>query len=338
VRSNPYYRGPVTDHFDGQRFYNPGEPVTDRSVHEVLRWQRASPKNAWPTKIDVQQIVPASRVDELTVTMIGHATVLIQIAGLNLLTDPVWSDRASPFHLVGPKRVAVPGIALTDLPPIDVILLSHNHFDHFDVQTLRKLKAGHSPLFVTPLGNDVLIRRYLPDARIETGDWGDFVSIGKNTEIHIVPANHWSGRSLHDRRMALWSGFMVRTAGRLIYFAGDTGYGTGRIFRNMRRQFGSPDLAILPCGAYDPRWFMATQHVDPEEAIQIMCDLDADKVLGMHWGVFKLTDEAWNDPAIRLSKELEARKNNSTRFQPMLPGQVAHISLCDARHQPEKRD
>lgn len=326
MRSNPYYRGPVTDHFDGHRFYNPGEPATDRSVHEVLRWLRASPINSWPKQIDVQQVVPASRVDAFTVTMVGHATVLIQIAGLNLLTDPVWSDRASPFHFVGPKRVAAPGIALNDLPPINVILLSHNHYDHFDVQTLRKLSARHSPLFVTPLGNDVLIRRYLPNARVQTGDWGDFVSINQSAEIHIVPANHWSGRTSGDRRMALWCGFMVRAAGKLIYFAGDTGYGTGRIFRNMRQQFGSPDLAILPCGAYDPRWFMAPQHVDPEEAIQIMCDLDANKVLGMHWGVFKLTDEAWNDPAIRLTTELEARGIISTRFQTMLPGNVAHIS------------
>lgn len=325
-RSNPYHHGPVTDHFDGLRFFNPGEPETDRSFREVLRWRRTAPNHPWSQRIEVRQVEPERSVDELTVTMVGHATVLIQIAGLNLLTDPVWSDRASPFQFAGPKRVAAPGVTLSDLPPIHAILLSHNHYDHLDIRTLRELDARYSPLIVTPLGNDAIIRRHLPEARVETGDWGDVVSIGQGAEIHIVPANHWSSRGLRDRRMALWAGFMIRVTGKLIYFAGDTGYGTGAIFRNMRQQFGSPDLAILPIGAYDPRWFMAAQHVDPEEAIQIMFDLNARIALGMHWGVFKLTDETRDNPVSRLSAGLAAYGVAPSRFRAMLPGDVACIT------------
>ena len=171
AQSNPYHRGPVTDHFDGLRFFNPGEPDTDRGPRDVLRWRRAAPKNAWPQQIEVQPVVPERRTDALTVTMVGHATVLIQIAGLNLLTDPVWSARASPVRFVGPKRVMAPGVQLHDLPPIDAILLSHNHYDHLDIRTLRELNGHHAPLIVTPLGNDAIIRRHLPEAHIEMGDW-----------------------------------------------------------------------------------------------------------------------------------------------------------------------
>ncbi|MGI4745073.1 MAG: MBL fold metallo-hydrolase [Janthinobacterium lividum] len=316
----------MTDHFDGLRFFNPGEPDTDRGPRDVLRWRRAAPNHPWPQRIKVEPVVPERRVDTLTVTMVGHATVLIQIAGLNLLTDPIWSDRASPFQFAGPKRVAAPGVQLRDLPPVDAILLSHNHYDHLDISTLRRLDDLHSPLIVTPLGNDAIIRRHLPKARVGTGDWGDVISIGQHADIHIVPANHWSSRGLRDRRMALWGGFMIRVSGKLIYFAGDTGYGTGAIFRRMRQQFGSPDLAILPIGAYDPRWFMAAQHVDPEEAIQIMCDLDAGMALGMHWGVFKLTDEMRDDPVSRLAAGLAARGIAPRRFEAMRPGDVARIS------------
>ncbi|MGA1799042.1 MBL fold metallo-hydrolase [Sphingomonas sp. 4RDLI-65] len=326
ARSNPYYNGPRSDHFDGLRFFNPGEPDTDRGLRDVLRWRRAAPDHRWPQVVEVVPVIPEQRMEPLTVTMVGHATMLIQVAGLNLLTDPVWSDRASPFQFAGPKRVTAPGIRMDDLPPIDVILLSHNHYDHLDIATLRELETRHSPRIVTPLGNDAIIKRHIPQARIETGDWGDAISLGQNTDIHIVRANHWSSRGLNDRRMALWGGFMIRVGGTLIYFAGDTGYGTGAIFRDLRQRFGSPDLAILPIGAYDPRWFMAAQHVDPEEAIQILCDLDARQALGMHWGVFKLTDETRDAPENRLAAGLAARGIAPRRFKAMRPGDEVRIA------------
>lgn len=325
-RSNPYYDGPATSHFDGVRFFNPGEPDTDRSLLDVMRWRMTSPKQSWPAVVPVQPARPAERSQELVATMVGHATVLIQVAGLNLLTDPVWSDRASPLSFAGPRRVAAPGVALDDLPPIDAILLSHNHYDHLDIRTLRALEERHAPIVVTPLGNDAIIRRHMSGARIMTGDWGDVAAVRPDCEVHIVPANHWSSRGPSDRRMALWGGFMVRVAGKLIYFAGDTGYGTGDIFRTLRLKFGPPDLAILPIGAYDPRWFMAAQHVNPEEAIQILCDLEAVRAIGMHWGVFRMTDEPWDDPIQRLTVGLAAKGIDASRFQAMLPGDVMRMA------------
>lgn len=324
---NPYYQGPVTDHFDGTRFLNPsGEPETDRSFGDLLRWRRTAPNNPWPSSVEVVSVAPDTRVDGLRVTMVGHATLLIQIGGLNILTDPVWSDRASPLSFAGPKRVTSPGIELGDLPQIDAILLSHNHYDHLDMATLRALHARHDPLIITPLGNDVIIHNKLPTARVESGDWGDHFDIGPGAQAHIVPALHWSSRGPRDRRMALWGGFMIEAAGKLVYFAGDTGYGTGDIFRAIRARFGVIDLAILPIGAYDPRWFMAAQHCNPEEAIQIFDDLGAKAAVGMHWGTFKLTDESRKDPESRLAAELAVRGIEPARFVAMHPADVADFS------------
>lgn len=320
---NRYYQGPLSDHFDGIRFLNPaGEPETDRSFGDMLKWRRTAADNRWPVSVDVVPVVPDDRVDGLRVTMVGHATLLIQVGGLNMLTDPVWSDRASPFAFAGPKRVTSPGIALEKLPPIDAVLLSHNHYDHLDAATLRALHARHDPLIVTPLGNDAILGRHLPTARIVTGDWGDRLDIVPGAHAHIVPALHWSSRGLRDRRMALWGGFMIEAAGRLVYFAGDTGYGTGAIFRDIGARFGPVDLAILPIGAYDPRWFMAAQHCDPEEAIQIMLDVRAKMAVGMHWGTFKLTDEPRADPAHRLAAGLLARGIEPGRFPALHPADV----------------
>jgi len=320
---NRYYQGPVSDHFDGLRFFNPGEPDTDRSLGEVLRWKRAVPDNPWPASIPVTPVIPDVRVDTLRVTMVGHATLLIQLAGLNILTDPVWSDRASPLAFAGPRRVTAPGIRLDDLPPIDAILLSHNHYDHLDIATLRALHRRHAPLIVTALGNESIVRRHIADARMLAGDWGEQFEIAPDAQVDIVPATHWSSRGLGDRRMALWCGFMLRAGGRLVYFAGDTGYGTGRIFRDMRQRFGPVDLALIPIGAYDPRWFMAAQHTDPEEAIRIMRDLEARAAVGIHWGTFKLTDEPREEPAQRLVAGLAAQGLDRGTFVALSPAEVA---------------
>ncbi len=315
-----YYQGPPSDHFDGTRFFNPGHATTDRGLGQVLRWKLREKAAAWPRSVAVTPNVPEPHIAGLSVTAVGHATLLIQIAGRNILTDPLWSERASPSQLVGPRRVTAPGIAFDKLPPIDTVLLSHNHYDHLDIATLRRLVAVHRPLIVTPLGNDAIVRRAVPAARIATGDWGDRFELGGGAEVHIVPAQHWSARGIGDRRMALWGGFMLRSGGTQVYFAGDTGYGDGAIFRAMHRRYGAPDLALIPIGAYAPRWFMAAQHVDPEEAVRIMLDMEAKRAIGIHWGTFQLTDEARDAPLIALQESLAKHGIDPVRFQAAIPG------------------
>ncbi len=317
---NDYYDGPISDHFDGVRFFNPGHPDTDRSLGDMLRWKLREKAARWPKSVPGRQVVPDARVEGLRITMVGHATLLIQAAGLNVLTDPLWSDRASPVGFAGPRRVTPLGIAFADLPPIDVVLLSHNHYDHLDVATLKRLHVAHRPLIVTPLGNDAIVRRAVPDARLVTGDWGDRIVPAKGAEIHIVPAHHWSARGTGDRRMALWCGFMLRTRAGLVYFAGDTGYGDGAIFRSMRDRYGPTDVALLPIGAYAPRWFMAAQHTNPEEAVRIMTDLEARQAIGIHWGSFQLTDEDREEPPALLSRALGERGMEAQRFPAAKPG------------------
>jgi L-ascorbate metabolism protein UlaG (beta-lactamase superfamily) len=319
---NPYYHGPVSDHFDGLRFFNPDHPDTDRSLRQMLQWKLGEKAADWPSAVPGRQAVPDARVDGLRITMVGHATLLIQAAGLNLLTDPVWSDRSSPVSFAGPRRVTPPGIAFESLPPIDAVLLSHNHYDHLDIATLRHLHAAHDPLIVTPLGNDAIVRKAIPQARLLTGDWGDRLPLAGGAEVHIVPAYHWSARGMGDRRMALWGGFMLRTRAGLVYFAGDTGYGDGAIFRAMRQTYGAVDVALLPIGAYAPRWFMADQHTDPDDAVRILLDLDARHAVGIHWGSFQLTDEAREEPRDLLHRALRERSIDPGRFPAALPGDV----------------
>lgn len=322
AKRNPYHQGPPAHNYDGLRFFNPGEPETDRTLRQLLRWKLAGAAAAWPKQVAVEPAVPDARVCGLRVTMVGHATLLIQAAGLNILTDPVWSPRASPLSFAGPRRVTAPGIAFDDLPKIDAVLLSHNHYDHLDIATLRRLHERDAPLIVTPLGNDVIVRRHIGTARVVSGDWGDRFDIGGDAEAHIVPANHWSSRRPSDRRMALWCGFMLRTPAGLLYFAGDSGYGSGRIFRAMRERFGRPDLALLPIGAYAPEWFMSAQHCDPEGAVRILLDLEARHALGIHWGTFQLTDEGRDEPARRLGAALAGVGIEAARFRAAVPAMV----------------
>jgi L-ascorbate metabolism protein UlaG (beta-lactamase superfamily) len=257
----------------------------------------------------------------------------LQIAGLNILTDPVWSARASPFSFLGPRRVNPPGIRFEDLPPIDLILLSHNHYDHLDGITLARLKTRHDPLVITPLGNDAIIRRYAPEMRVETRDWGDRLEVAEGCAVHLEPAHHWSARGTRDRRMALWSAFAITTAAGNIYHIGDTGFHGGRNYRLAAQRHGGFRLAILPIGAYEPRWFMEAQHQNPEEAVAGMQLANAAYAAGHHWGTFHLTNEPIAEPQERLRKALDSAGMAPDRFRPLQPGEVWDVpeprGFCD---------
>jgi len=253
---------------------------------------------------------------------VGHASFLIQTAGLNILLDPVWSQRASPFRSIGPKRVNDPGIAFTDLPPIDVVLVSHGHYDHLDVVTLSRLVTAHRPRVVTPLGNDTIMRNHDSAIAAEAHDWNDRVDLGAGVAVTLVPTQHWSARNLSDRNMSLWASFVIETPSGRVYFVADSGYGDGRNFRNTREQHGPLRLAILPIGAYEPRWFMRDQHMNPAESVQAFIDCSADLALAHHHGTFQLTDEAIDAPPLALADALRLAGIPAERFRVLRPGQV----------------
>lgn len=314
-----YYTGPVTDHYDGERFFDSDAPATNKGLAPFLRWQLSGNKAAWPTQVLVTPAKPAARVegDAMVVTAVGHASVLVQTAGLNILTDPVWSDRVSPFSFAGPKRVRAPGIAFADLPKIDLVLVSHNHYDHLDLDTLERLWKRDRPVIVTPLGNAALMARrgIVAFAR----DWNETIEVADGVSVAVERVQHWSSRWGADRNRALWGGFTVTTPAGRIYFAGDCGYSAA--FKATGAARGPFRLALLPVGAYEPRWFMKPQHMNPAEAVQAFSDLRAENAVGIHWGVWQLTDEAIDDPPKALAAALRDAKIDPPRFRALEPGQ-----------------
>ena len=307
-----YYRGPVSDHYDGERFFNPKMPPPPRRNPGRFFGRWAGERAAWPEQVPVIPTVPPPRVrgDEMRVTWIGHSTVLVQTQGLNILTDPLWSERTSPFSFVGPRRVRAPGIRFDDLPRIDLVLVSHNHYDHMDVATLRRLWDRDRPAIVTSLGNDALLRSHGIEAIAR--DWGGSVRVG-TADVLVERVHHWSTRWGTDRNRALWSGFTVRLPGGNVFFAGDTGWGDGSWPREAARH-GPFRLAILPIGAYLPRDVMMGSHVNPEEAWRIFETLEAATALGVHWGTVQLTFEAIGDPPRRIAALRRAHHVAADRF------------------------
>ncbi|SES37437.1 L-ascorbate metabolism protein UlaG, beta-lactamase superfamily [Rhizobium sp. NFR03] len=328
MAANRYYKGPVSDHFDGTRFFNPGG-VEPNGFGDLLRWQFNGQRASWPEKPDPRATVikPDLSVtgQNLRVTMVGHASMLIQVAGLNILTDPVWSERASPVSFAGPRRVSPPGIRLEDLPRIDVVLISHNHYDHLDITTIASLEAANKPTFVTPLGNDIFIRKAAPDARITLMDWGDALDVTNGISINCEPAHHWSARGLGDRRKALWAAFVISTPAGRIYHIGDTGFHDGINYRAAGKKYGGFRLAILPIGAYEPRWFMKGQHQNPNEAIEGMLLAKAAYVVGHHFATIQLTDEAMDAPERALDAALAKHKVDPARVRPLHAGEVFDV-------------
>jgi L-ascorbate metabolism protein UlaG (beta-lactamase superfamily) len=309
-----YYEGPASDHFDGRHFFNPGAPAPRRlDPRRFLNRWAGGERAAWPESVPVHPTVPPRRVlgQEMLVTWIGHSTVLIQTAGLNILTDPIWSERASPFSFVGPRRVRAPGIRFEDLPKIDLVLVSHNHYDHLDLPTLSRLWQRDRPLIVTSLGNDTILRGAGIDSVAR--DWGGRVPLPGGGEVIVERNHHWGSRWGSDRNRALWSAFTVRLPGGNVFFAGDTGWAGGDWAREARRH-GPFRLAIIPIGAYLPREVMRDSHVDPAEAVRIFEALDPSRALAVHWGTFQLSFEGVNDPPRALAGQLRRRGIAPGRF------------------------
>lgn len=318
---NPYYQGPRSDHFDGTRFFIDNHQVNN-CTSDLLKWQTSGQRKRWPSRVEKPpHPAPPGKVDDLSATFIGHATVLIQTNGLNIITDPFLSSRTSPFQFAGPKRVHDPGIQLEDLPPIDVVLLSHNHYDHMDLPALRKLHDLHSPHIITPLGNASIINKARRKFNITEGDWGDSFTLSDTLDVTLTPAMHWSKRTFFDRNMALWCAFVIQTPSGPVYFAGDTGYGAGHHFRDVRAQFGTPRLALLPIGAYEPRWFMKPQHMNPQEAVLAHTDLGAHHSLAIHHGTVQLTDEAIDQPVIDHARAMDFHSIDPDHFRALEPGE-----------------
>jgi L-ascorbate metabolism protein UlaG (beta-lactamase superfamily) len=289
----------LSDHFDGRHFFNPGAP-SDRTLGEFLRWQASGKRQVWPRWVeDTAFPVPPASVppDELGVTFVNHSTFLLRLGGVNVLTDPIWSERASPLGIAGPRRVRRPGLPFDRLPPIHLVLVSHNHYDHMDLPTLRRLQSRFRPQLLTSLGNRTyLARKGL--GRVAELDWWQSYRFGPELEVTLTPAQHFSARGPFDRNRTLWGGFFLATARHRVYFAADTGY--CEHFNQVRDRLGPVDVALLPIGAYAPRWFMRRAHLNPEEAVQAHRDLATPLSIAMHFGTFQLTDEAIDEPVREL--------------------------------------
>ncbi len=326
------YEGPVSDHFDGRRFHLHHQPV--KSLGDVLKWQ-FNRESAGPWNRDLSPLPyppPPQRVagDGLEITFVNHATVLIQTDDINLLTDPIWSERASPLTWVGPARYRPPGLAFSDLPPIDVVVVSHNHFDHMDLLTLRRLHETHDPVFLVPLGNCHYLGLDQID-RCRELDWWQAFELADGYRVSAVPVQHWSRRGMLDTNEALWAGYMIAAGERKLFFAGDTGM--GEHFSEIRQRLGPPDLAILPIGAYLPRWFMAYQHIDPAEAVSAHQQLQARRSMAMHFGTFRLADDGQDQPATELLNALDVAGLDTETFWIPQNGQrrgAADLGLAQA--------
>jgi L-ascorbate metabolism protein UlaG (beta-lactamase superfamily) len=341
----PTHQAAPSYNFDGERFFNPDRPQTN-TFGTFLKWrfgigEATPPRAEWPTGAPLRgtgpqgYAQPAQRVEgeKLVVTAIGHASFLVQTQGLNILLDPVFAERASPVPFAGPKRITPAAIQWDDLPPIDAILVSHNHYDHYCVATLSRLVARDNPLIILPLNNAAPLKRVAAQARLVEKDWGQTVELSPNLKVTLEPMQHWSARTPWDRRKALWAAMVLQTPAGNIYWVGDSGYGlgdnAGRWFAEAGAKYPNIRLALLPIGAYEPRWFMQYSHMNPTEAVAAFQHTGAQYAVGHHFGVFPLTDEAWDQPVRDLTSALKAANVPATTFRALLPGEVWDIPLLN---------
>ena len=323
------WEGPVTDHFDGVFFYNP-EPSTLYKTSNLLQWLRERhTKGEYPT---VQQnthqpeLAPQVNGKNWEITMVNHSTMLIRAAGLNILTDPVWSDYTSPVQGFGPRRHRPAGIAWEKLPKIDICLLSHDHYDHFDADTIRQLAKEHSPLFIVPLGLGNLVKYHCGEHhRVIEADWWESVQHG-DLNITLTPAKHWSNRYRHTytRNRSLWCGFYLRAAdGPSIYYVGDSA--RSDCFADIRARMGSPDVALIPIGAYKPDW-IRNGHISPAEAVEAFQQLQPKQAIACHFGTWQLANEGYQETLNDLTRALMDNHIPADRFIAPENGQTLRSS------------
>lgn len=343
VLDQHYYTGPISSHFDGEHFFNPdGDgrvPATPGHPRARLIWSMLTGRGrpAWPDHVAVTQGKPAARVDgeQLVATWVGHATVLVQTEGLNILTDPNWSETTGPFG-IGPRRVAEPGINFADLPHIDAVVISHDHYDHLDVPTLQRLQARDHPHIFVGLGVDVLLQRHGISA--QAMDWGQQTSLAPNIEVIATRNHHWGSRWGYDSRRSLWSAFIIKTPHGNIFFAGDTGAGDLK-WPTEARRYGPIRLALIPIGAFRfaPGQMAIDQHIGPIDAVRVFEGLGAQQAIAIHWGTWHLSTEGYDTPPKMLAEVIKCHGLDPTRFRATgfgAPIEVAPLSTLQPHVDP----
>lgn len=298
-----YYQGPISDHFDGKRFFNPSDSSPhEKSVFAYFKskffYEKEHGKPVWSrAETAITTAIPKAIIDNnsIVATYVGHSTFLLQLEGANILTDPVWSKRASPVSFAGPKRVKNPGIKFEDLPKIDLVLISHSHYDHMDLPTIKLLKNHSNPKFLVGLGNCHYLNQVKSlNLDCQEMDWGDKFNFNEKLVINFLPAKHWSKRAFFGSNVTLWGAFAIESRVGPVYFAGDTGY--GEHFKEAAENFGNFTLALLPIGAYKPKDFMSKNHIGPTQAVQAHLELMAKKSIAMHYETFQMASDNFSDP------------------------------------------
>ena len=311
--SGPRYNGPITDHFDGKKFFTPrGKPA--QGLVGVFRWMSKRKRTPWKERKEIAfGEPPKARIGRgAKITFVNHSTFLIQVDGINILTDPIWSERTSPFQWAGPKRMRPPGIRFDDLPKIDVVLLSHNHYDHLDLNTMKRIYKKDQPKIICALGVKAFLEQHKMTGSTDL-DWWQEYALNDMLKIQAVPAQHFTGRGTFDRDATLWCGYMIVRPGGNIYFVGDTGYNEF-IFKEIGNRFLSIEVALIPIGAFRPEWFMSPIHCSPAEAVKIHLEIKSKRSIATHFGTFPLADDGEAEPVIELQMALQEKGISPEHF------------------------